>query len=181
MKSIILIEDDPQQALAIMSAVNRRFTDFAVRLVETESEFYEFIARLPAQGEKPIMVISDVMLPWAFGETPIPKPQGVEEGGFRMAGTRCWKKFRQREDLRQIPWIYFTVLDDQTIEFAQNHDEKTGYVQKGKSIEPLLMEIEDWLETDESATEALASSTTMRKALEAGLATSLSDCSPELS
>jgi CheY-like chemotaxis protein len=186
MKDIIfLIEDDPQQSASIKAAIERRYRNAEVELLETESEFCNRIAELPAGGgRRPRIVVSDVMLPWAFPTSNTPEvPTEVVEGTFRKAGLRCWNRFRQREDLRQIPWIYFTVLDEKTIEFEKHSDEQTGYAQKSNQIDPLLDEMEEyfhldgnWTETDDQVTEKIITSPKMRRILLNGLNTPLSDC-----
>lgn len=109
----ILIEDDPQQLESIKLAIERHYPGVEVQTLETESDFYDHLAQIPKFDERLRMVICDVMLPWAFPsvDAPLP-PADVIKETFRKAGLRCWKKFRQREDLRSVPWIYFTVLDE---------------------------------------------------------------------
>lgn len=182
----ILIEDDPQQSETIKSAIERRYRDVEVRLSETESDFYDRLDKIPVRGDHPHMVICDVMLPWAFPSPDAPpQPAEVAEGTFRKAGLRCWERFRQREDLRSIPWIYFTVLDEKTIDLESHFDDKTGYVQKAGSIEPLYAEIEefqdgDWPETAAEVSNKLMVLPKMRKALLEGLNTPLGNCATTL-
>ncbi|MCX6878529.1 MAG: hypothetical protein NTW21_32650 [Verrucomicrobia bacterium] len=146
---ILLLEDDPQQSAIIMAAVERQCPNAEVELLETESDFYARIDRITPDGSRPLMVISDVMMPWAFPDPAAPAPpRAVVEGTFRNAGFRCWEQFRQRDDMRCVPWIYFTVLEDKTIECVKYTDERTGYVHKGNSIEPLLQKIDEFLKQD---------------------------------
>jgi CheY-like chemotaxis protein len=185
---ILLVEDDPQQSASIKAAVERHWRNADVELLETESDFYSRATAIAVAGAKPRMVICDVMIPWAFPDPDAPKaPPEVQEGTFRKGGLRCWKRFRQIEEFRQVPWIYFTVLDEKTIGFEEHSDERTGYVQKAGSIEPLLEEIDEylhmddqWEESDEQVTKKLTASPKMRKILLDGLNIPLADCSPLL-
>lgn len=184
----ILIEDDPQQSATITTAIEGRYRNALVELLETESEFCERVDKMALGEARPRMIISDVMLPWAFPEPNAPAvPHEVEQGTFREAGLRCWERFRKRPDLKTVPWIYFTVLDETTIDYEAHSDERTGYVQKAGSIEPLLQEIEEylhlednWTETDEQVTQSLTASPKMRKILLEGLNTPLADCATSL-
>lgn len=183
----LLIEDDPQQSETIKSAIKRRYRDVEVELIETESDFCNRLAKISVLGEHPHMVICDVMLPWAFPSPDAPSPPSdVVTGTFRKAGLRCWERFRRREDLRSIPWIYFTVLDEKTIDLQSHSDEKTGYAQKAGSIEPLYAEIEefqdgDWPETADEVSNKLMALPKMRKVLLEGLDTPLGKCATTLS
>ncbi len=142
---IILIEDDPHQSASIKAAVESHYRNVEVEVLETESEFCERVAGMTLNGPKPSMIICDIMLPWAFPEAGAPKaPPDVGEGTFCKAGVRCWERLRKREDLRSVPWIFFTVLDERTIEFEKHRDDKTAYVQKSGSMEPLLQKIQEW-------------------------------------
>jgi CheY-like chemotaxis protein len=186
---ILLVEDDPQQSASIKAAVERHCRNAEVELLETESDFYARLAAITGSGTRPRMVICDVMLPWAFPDPDAPKaPPDVERGTFRKAGLRCWERFRQLDDLRRVPWIYFTVLDEKTIGFETHSDERTGYVQKAGSIAPLLQEIDEylhvddqWAETDDQITQRLVDSPRMRRILLDGLHASLTDCATSLS
>jgi DNA-binding NarL/FixJ family response regulator len=185
---ILLIEDDPQQSSSIKAAIERRYRDLEVEVLETESEFCDRLAVLRVQDPKPRMVICDVMLPWSFPDPDAPiAPADVQEGTFRKAGLRCWRRFRRHKHLESVPWIYFTVLDERTIEYEAHSDNRTGYAQKSSSIKPLLEEMEeylhvddDWTETDEQVTQRLLSSPKMRNILLDGLSAPISDCATSL-
>jgi len=182
----ILVEDDPQQSETIKSAIKRRFRDVEVELLENESEFCNHLARIPVGREHPRAVICDVMLPYAFPSPDAPPaPPEVLKGTFRQAGLRCWERFRQREDLQSVPWIYFTVLDEKTIDLKSYSDERTGYAQKSGSIKPLLEEIEeflddDWPERAEDVSNKLMANPKMQKILLEGLKVPLDGCSTAL-
>jgi hypothetical protein len=185
----MLIEDDPQQSQSIIAAVERHCEGAGVKveLVETEADFYSRVSGMRREGTRPCMVVSDMMLPWAHPKPDAPKPPPeVVEGTFHKAGSRCWSEFRKWEDLRAIPWIYFTVLDGKTIEFERYSDDQTHYARKGSSIEPLLEKVEErlldavWEESDEQVTQSLTAPPRMRGILLAGLKAPLEDCTASL-
>lgn len=183
---ILLLEDDPEQARSIKGAIERRFSNVQVVAEETESEFYQRLHSLATGHDLPLAVIADVMVPWAYPDpdAPVP-PDDVRVGTFRKAGLRCWARFRSHASLKEVPWVYFTVLDDETIEFDAHSDARTRYVQKSGSIQPLLEELEEfkdphWSETEDQVTEKLARSPTMRRILLAGMQTPLKDCATTL-
>jgi len=179
---ILLIEDDCQQSETIKRAIERRYQSVSVELIESESDFCQRLHSLPDSKRKPRVVICDVMLPWASPAPDAPtQPREVAEGTFRKAGLRCWARFREHQDLRSVPWIYFTVLDEKTIDLKSYSDDKTGYVQKAGSIEPLFAEIDEfqdnaWPDTDEDVSSKLMASPNMLKLLLTGLNTTLDDC-----
>jgi DNA-binding NarL/FixJ family response regulator len=143
---IVLVEDDPMQAESVKRAIERHFPGFEVEVVETEMEFRERLVRIPTGGDLLRLVVSCVLLTWAYPEpNPSPVPTEVLEGTFKQGGTRCRKEFRKREDLAQIPWIHWTVLNELTINLQGNWDRNTGYVHKSGSIYPLVEEIRFFL------------------------------------
>jgi CheY-like chemotaxis protein len=179
---ILLIEDDPQQSESIKRIIENNFKGVSVTLLETECDFYIAIQHITSQENLPSLVICDVMLPWTFPSPDAPSPShDIVKGTFRKAGLRCWKRFREREAFKNIPWIYFTVLDEQTIDLKSHRDEKTVYTQKAGSIDPLIEQIKSfqgnhWPETADEVSKKLLNSPTMRNILLAGLSLPLSDC-----
>ena len=123
------------------------------------------------------------MLPWIFPELVTPDiPDEVKVGTFRKAGLRCWKWFRQYPCFQRVPWIYFTILDDVTIEFSKHADLLTGYVQKAGSIKPLFEEMEElltasgpWEATETEVTAELTASPEMARRLREGMAESVGE------
>ena len=142
---IILIEDDPPQLEQNKKVLEKAFPELKVETLETESDFYGAVEGM-TEKKKPRAVLCDVMLPWSFPAPDAPQaPKTVMSEGFRKAGVRCWKLFRSKSCLREVPWIYFTILDELTIEYAQNRDAHTRYIKKTKDIEPLLREVATFL------------------------------------
>lgn len=182
-ETIYLIEDDPMQSESIVAALQKRFGKMKIELFETESEFRKSIPSFQNPEFRSALVISDVMLPWAHpSPNSPPLPEDVEKGTFRKAGVRCYQEFRKVESLRDTPWIFFTVLDDKSINFSEFKDKKAHYIQKSASIAPLLKEIHDaleldreWTDSDETVTDSFLRSK-MRSILIEGLSTPLNAC-----
>lgn len=173
---ILLVEDDPQQAESISRAIQKRFPQYAVKVVDTEYTFRTYVEEMVRIASIPQMVICEVMLPWEYPEPVTPDtPPEVKEGTFRKAGLRCWRYFREKVEFQRVPWIYFTVLDDITIEFAQHADLLTSYVQKSGSILPFLEEMEDmfafsglWKRAEQGTIDQHGASPEMMRILRAG-------------
>ena len=183
-KIVLLLEDDNLQAETIAKAVNGHLRGVTVEILATESDAYARFEEMAKAGTTPMLVISDVMMPWAeAGPVVPPPPPAVVKGTFRKAGTRSWGNFRGRNEFAKVPWIYFTVLDEDTIEYKKYTDEFTGFRQKDGPVGPLLEEIDAYLKMDDAWTESetklserLAASTTTKKSLIDGLRTPLTEC-----
>ncbi|MEN9614432.1 MAG: hypothetical protein RLZZ347_739 [Candidatus Parcubacteria bacterium] len=173
---ILLVEDDPQQAESIKRAIERHFPQYTVVVVDTEYAFRTRVDELARAASIPRMVVCEVMLPWEYPNPTTPDvPPEVREGTFRKAGTRCWKYFRQKTEFQRVPWIYFTVLDDVTIEFVQHSDLLTSYVQKSGSILPFLKDMGDillfsglWNQTEQGIPDQPGASPEMMRILREG-------------
>ena len=141
-KIIILLEGDPQQSREIKTAIERYFSQVEIEVIETEKGFRESIASIAASEDHLCLVIADTAIRWAFPERDGPNaPADVKEGTHRGAGIRCWQLLRQQNNLSHVSWIYFTTLSMKAMEFASYSDWRTGYVEKGFSIKPLIEEM----------------------------------------
>lgn len=141
---LLVIEDDPIQSETILSVLRQAFPCYEVVLAETESDFRAYVASL-AHSHRIVAVVSDVMMPWCHpsDKSPTP-PREVLMGTYRQAGTRCFDWFRKR--LQKTPWVYFTVLDESTIDFERHSDKQTRYVQKSGSISSLIEAVRGLIE-----------------------------------
>ena len=178
MKRVVLVEDDPEQANSIKACIMRHLVDVDVEVIEDESDFCEWLARLaPGDPATPVLIVSCIMMPWDSERLTDP-PEASKD--FRWAGLRCWKRFRERADLKNIPWIYFTVLDELTMQFEKNHDMFTGYAQKSGSIDPLLLEIDSILAFASEVAEDPAFGLKMQEILRKGMSTPFEECQTRL-
>ncbi len=133
----IVIEDDLQQAETISRALRRRYPEAQTELIETENDFYHRFDRLTPEERKLTLIISDVMLPWAYPAQDTAHALGRGASvTFRVAGVRCWQRSRSQGNM--VPWVYFTVLDEASVDFDSHRDAATRYVQKSSSIKPLF-------------------------------------------
>ena len=183
---IKLIEDQPGQMKTIKEAIEARYRDARVQTFETERSFRDYLNISAAEhAAPPEVVISDVMVRWDFPEPDAEAPPPDVKGGtFREAGLRCFKQARKM-GLAEVPWVYFTVLDADTVRNADTYDDLTHHVQKSGSLVPLFTELdnlfelnEEWLETDQKVTDSLLNNPKMRAALLEGLAAPLHLCAP---
>jgi len=151
-----------------MTVIGNRYLDFTVVLISTESEFRTCTDSLVAKGECPLMVISDVMLPWSMGtaDSCAGMPTEVREGTFRAAGTRCWSWFRRHEPFRSVPWLYYTVLEKTQFDFAGNSDVSIGFVSKASPYNDLFEAMDELFQSTPKMTEVLLR----------GLKTPLTEC-----
>jgi len=184
---ILLIDDDPIQTETISAAIQGVHPGATVTTLETESDFYDYLEKNKAQPAWiPSLVVCDVMLPWAFPSPDAASkkaPDDVVKGTYRKAGVRCWSKLRQEKQLKEVPWIYFTVLEAETIGFDQNRDSHTRHVRKEGNLEVFKRTIGEflsldsgWNETSGEVTRQFLASTKMRQILTDGLSTPLSEC-----
>ena len=178
MKRVVLVEDDLLQANSIKVCIMRHLVDVEVEVIEDESDFCEWLARLaPGDSSAPVLIVSCMMMPWDSER--LTDPPEVSKD-FRFAGSRCWKRFRERADLKHIPWIYNTVLDELTMQFEKNCDIFTGYAQKSRSIDPLLSEIDSLLAFVREVAADPAFGLKMQEILRKGMGTPLEECQTQL-
>jgi len=188
-REIKLIEDQPEQMKTIKEALEARYRDVDVQTFETERSFRDYLKDVDVEhAALPEVVISDVMFRWDFPEPDAPAPPpDVESGTFREAGIRCWKQARKM-GLKNVPWVYFTVLDADTTRNPANWDGLTRHVQKSGSFVPLFAELDDlfelskeWSETGQEVTDALLNNPKTRAGLLEGIAAPLESCAASLS
>lgn len=162
---ILMIEDDPIHGDSILEFLAKKIGGHdKVKWLYTESEFRSHVNEIKA-GKQPVpdLVISDVMLPWCFAEEgrkgDVPKE--VIEQTYRRAGTRCHSYFRETQrGFSHIPWVYFTILDEEAIEYQFNSDSRTSHVKKEDGLPALWQRIEEfdkpeWDEREEEVTDRL--------------------------
>lgn len=174
---IWIIEDDQQYRDTITTAVHHFFKDAEVQEFATERDAEQAI-NFCREGKKsvPSLVISDVMLPYAFPEEGTEViPEDWTDDSFRSAGVRLWKRFRgsNAEGFDQAEWVYHTVLQPKTMDFENNHDSRTKYLGKdrelkelGELLAPLFNDIDKlWDSDDEKETEYIRSNKMLHEML----------------
>jgi CheY-like chemotaxis protein len=126
---LLLLEDNNEDARIIAEGL-RALLRADVSVIKSEKEFteqLEEIAKLP-----PDLIIIDIMLRWT---TPA-RGMLVEDapGEFHLAGFRCAKRLEDDDRTRQIPYIYYTSLE-------QNNFAEVVVHTKAEDLEPLAREI----------------------------------------
>lgn len=185
MRTIILVEDDPQQSSSIEETIRQHYPEYTVVAIDTEKDFRAYLESSSAEIQ---LVICDVMIPYQYPEEKdVGKPMPQPFGTFVKAGARCWQEFRKKTDYEHVPFLYFTVLTDKHFDYATHSDTQTHYLQKSGSVKPLMERIglilqtsEAWERLEEEETERLASSPKDTKKLLAGRNTPLRDCYTEI-
>ena len=140
MKTIWVIEDDYFQRETICEAIKTKLKCNVVELA-TEYEFSQELERLT--NSLPDFLVLDIMLPWTklMRKMP-PEPQEVIKNGFYRAGIRCEKLFRSREELKHIPIIIYTNLNNDDIQDdLKNASEHTHYLGKSSEVNQLVDKI----------------------------------------
>ena len=108
---ILLVEDDHLQSGPTLDNLEREFHGANFTRIRTESEFRAKLKEIATN--KPDVIIMDVMLPWDDPDPDLKVPQDVlAEGGIGRAGIRCKKLLAKNEKTRDIPVLFYTVLDN---------------------------------------------------------------------
>jgi CheY-like chemotaxis protein len=132
--TIVLVEDDPLDAMAIREGLEGTLGAL-VEVLTTESEFVESLPIIRANP--PGLIIFDVMLRWAkptYDLTEESIPPDVRDGGFYLAGIRCAERLMADSATRQIPFIIYSGLDS-------NNFTRYKVLTKSEDISPLLEEV----------------------------------------
>lgn len=183
-----IVEDDPEVSETIQGLVKDRYRDAEITSLYSESSFRRQMNQ--STSVLPDMVIGDAMLPWMYrGELEV-EARPVDTKGtdaFRLAGVRNWQYFRDREKERNVPrltpWIYYTILTEEDIDFPKCCDENTRYVAKDSPLIDLQativesLEVDaEWDDSEEVETKRLSADEKIRRTLLEGLRTDLKDC-----
>jgi CheY-like chemotaxis protein len=140
---IVILEDDHLQEDLLKDQLQRAFPAARIDTVVTEQEFRTRLVDF--RRDQPDVIVMDVMLRWAF---PSPKaaapPADVASGGYQRAGFRCAELIFQDAALRDIPVIYYTILEGGDLEpDTRRLSGSTTYVRKSKDHEYLARKIRD--------------------------------------
>lgn len=148
-KNILLLEDDPLAGETIQACLKQMGGPKSfVHWLYTEMDFVDHVRKIKAgTAELPDVIVSDVMLPWAFAGEFDEVPPEVRAGTFRRAGIRCHDLFRKEfglpENNEKGPvWIYFTILDASLVGFDRDSDPRAMHVPKGDGADALRRAIE---------------------------------------
>jgi hypothetical protein len=101
-----------------------------VNVIRSEKEFIDRIDEIAK--DPPDLIIIDIMLRWTT-----PRRDMVVEGApvdFHLAGFRCAKLLESNAQTKQIPYVYYTSLE-------QNNFTEVVVHTKAEDLEPLAQEI----------------------------------------
>jgi len=144
-KSIIVVEDDHFDRELIATLLTRNFPDFNVRFFNTEEQFR---SGLPAVAQMPpSLVLLDLRMPWTNPAPEMPPcPPDVVAGTYGEAGLRCWKALRGDVATKNVPVIFYTIVDDPPADVMEAlKDRHTAFVEKGTDDLPIISAIRQML------------------------------------
>ena len=138
---IVVVEDDHLQDGPLQELLRERFPTARIEALFTERDFR---SRLDSyRRDPPDVVIMDVMMRWANpspGDPP--PPPDVLTGGYRRAGIRCVDLMTREPTLRDVPVIYYTILERSDLERdADTLTDNVCLVRKSSDRQPLTRKI----------------------------------------
>jgi len=140
---VLVVEDDYLQADWIQRNLERALPGITIYYINTELEFrsrLDYIA-----GATPDVIVMDIMLRWANPDPNLQlPPEEVKEGGFYRAGLRCQKLLANDERTKDIPVIFYTVLEPYDLESElQQLSGNITYLRKESDLTSLIYRIRD--------------------------------------
>ncbi len=142
-KEIVVIESDQQTRQGTTRLLAAAVQGYLISGLETERDFQLYLSQLHTAGTPPpSLIIAETRIEYTYPDSPgVIVPREVMKEGYRLAGQRCWKAFRDTSWHRDTPWIYFTTANKEEMRFSEFSDSHTRYIEKGNSIGPLLAEV----------------------------------------
>ena len=114
-RHIVLVEDDPLQVEDLTALLEKAFPGAHVECLDTESRFYDWLDR--HLESVPDIFVIDIMLRWTDpGPKMKPPPDDVKLGGIQLAGFRCEKRLAVTPQMRDVPVVFFSVLEEKDVE-----------------------------------------------------------------
>lgn len=129
----LIVEDDKFQYSHIKDAITKiwsfRNSKKRIERIATESEFIDKFESIA--GEKPDVIIMDIMLRWSdpAPDMRLPPPEIAEQGFFR-AGVRCERKLAADPRTRNIPVIVYSILEKKDLEGEVTQRPEVSYLEK---------------------------------------------------
>lgn len=140
---LIIVEDDHLQEGPLEDHLQDAFPSAHVETVPTEKDFRLLLPRL--RKRRPDAVVLDVMLRWAFASPDAPPPPAdVEAGGYYRAGLRCAALMAEDDRLRDVPVIFYTILERTDLERDGSPlPDGIRYVRKSSDLDVLTRALKD--------------------------------------
>jgi CheY-like chemotaxis protein len=144
---ILIVDDDYLQAEWVIDRLKKSFSNSKITWMETEYEFRANLDELTTNP--PDVIIMDVMLSWTRPGPDMPEwPADVRDEGFYTAGFRCEKLLSDNKKLKNIPLIFYTVLEradliERQYKFVEGsrvylQKPHRAYLRKESEAEPLI-------------------------------------------
>lgn len=140
---IVVVEDDHLQDGPLQELLREQFPTARIEVVCTERDFRD---RLDGyRRDPPSIVVMDVMMRWANPrQGDPPPPPDVLAGGYRRAGIRCVDLMRRAPALRDVPVVYYTILERSDLERdADAFPDNVFLVRKSSDRQPLTRKIRE--------------------------------------
>lgn len=131
---VLIVEDDVLEMQWLAERVRTAFGSIEILACRTESDFRDRLDELLHGGMD--IAIVDALLPWATpgsGRTAAP-PQGVIDGGFQRAGSRCAALLSERRAGQHLPVIVYSAAGRSDIDLPPD----ALYVQKDDDAKTLI-------------------------------------------
>jgi DNA-binding NarL/FixJ family response regulator len=140
---IVIVEDDHLQEGPLEQTLQRSFPESMISTVKTE---HEFRSRMDAfRREPPDVVVMDVMLRWTDPSPSMEQPPSeVIAGGYYRAGLRCASLLEADRQLRNVPVIFYTVVERTALEReGTSIGRRASYLRKSPDATMLVKRIRD--------------------------------------
>ena len=136
--NVLLVEDDPLQAEAILDQLKESFPASRTLHVTTEREFRERLTEVADFA--PNVAIIDVMLRWADPGPDVEQsvPEEVRREKHYRAGLRCQRLLSEKLGPKSPPVIIYTVLERTDL---NKLPEAVEYLPKGGDLNPLIQKL----------------------------------------
>jgi len=140
---IVIAEDDHLQDGPLQELLREHFPTARIEVVLTERDFRDRLAGY--RRDPPSIVVMDVMMRWASPrQGDPPPPSDVLAGGYRRAGIRCVGLMRRTPALRDVPVVYYTILERSDLERdADAFPDNVFLVRKSSDRQPLARKIRE--------------------------------------
>lgn len=117
MRYMVLVEDDPLQVQDYRLQLESAFPGVKLECLETESQFYGWLASHAETGPVPDVFVIDIMLRWTDPDADMRlPPDDVKFEGIYRAGFRCARRLAATHRMRAVPIVLYSVLEKGDVE-----------------------------------------------------------------
>lgn len=111
MNKIIVMEDDYFNRDLIQKLLSKQFPYLTPIFLKTEHEFHTAFPYIVA--DLPCLAMLGARVKWTEPAPSMPNPPvEVRKGKYFEAGFRCWRMLRNNPSTKNVPVIFYTVIDE---------------------------------------------------------------------